>query len=133
MRRHTLIEYIDRFHHHGSQIAYIHRRGYRTVRWSYREIAEASYQFARELEARGIGKKDRVMIWGENCPEWVVAFFGCLLRGVVTVPMDDIAAPEFVGRVYYQVDARLLVGSSEHASQFPSMPSVLFETMRETL
>ena len=133
MRRHTLIEYIDRFHHRGSQIAYIHRRGYRTVRWSYREIAEASYQFARELEARGIGKKDRVMIWGENCPEWVVAFFGCLLRGVVTVPMDHIAAPEFVRRVYSQVDARLLVGSSEHASQDPSMPTVVFETMRETL
>ena len=51
--------------------------------------------FARELEARGIGKGDKVLIWGENCAEWVVAFFGCLLRGAIVVPIDKIAAPDF--------------------------------------
>ena len=34
-------------------------------------------QFAAELDTRGIGKGERVMLWGENCAEWVAAFFGC--------------------------------------------------------
>ena len=33
-----------------------------------------AYQIARELEARQIGKGDRVVIWGVNRPEYGIAF-----------------------------------------------------------
>ena len=116
MRRKTVTEYLQNFYRHGSQIAYVQQRGYRMVRWSYRQIAEASSQFARELEIRNIGQGDHVLLWGENCAEWVIAFFGCLLRGAVLVPMDRIASPDFVWRISRQVDAGLLVGSRGLAS-----------------
>ena len=32
-----------------------------------------------------------MLLWGDNCAEWVGAFFGCMLRGAVAVPMDRIA------------------------------------------
>ena len=114
MSQQTLIRYIDRFYQAGSETAFIHRRGYRTSRWSYREAAQRASQFARELEAREIEKGDRVMLWGDNSPEWVVAFLGCVLRGVAVVPMDHVATREFALRVYDQVDARLMVCSREH-------------------
>ena len=81
-------------------------RGYRVQRWSYGDVLGNAYRFARELEERGIGKGDKVLIWGENCAEWVVAFFGCLLRGAIVVPIDKIAAPDFAQRVAQQVDAK---------------------------
>ena len=115
MERRCLTDYLPDFLSHGRQTAFVQRRGYRSVRWSYRQVAETAFQFARELEARGIGKGERVVLWGPNSAEWVVAFLGCAMRGVVTVPMDDVATPDFAMRVYRQVDARLLVSSREHA------------------
>ena len=77
----------------------------------WRRAEHVAYRFARELEARGIGKGDKVVIWGENCAEWIAAFFGCLLRGAIVVPVDKIAAPDFAQRIAEQVDAKLCVGS----------------------
>ena len=113
MPRQSLLQYLEFFHRYSPDIACVQRRGYRRARWTYRQIANAAAQFARELESRGIGRGDRVMLWGENCAEWVVAFWGTLLRGAVVVPMDRVAAPEFAARVAAQVDAKLLIHSAE--------------------
>jgi long-chain acyl-CoA synthetase len=88
-------------------------------------------RFAGDLETRGIGKGERVMLWGENCAEWVAAFFGCALRGVVVVPMDDGAAAEFAGRVSGQVAARLWVCSRKHAGEITgAVPVMALEDVR---
>src|SRR5437867_4808060 len=100
MPRRSLIDYLGNFYDRDSEIAYVHRRGYRMARWTYRQIAVSAGQFARELETRQIGRSDRVLIWGENCAEWIVSFLGCLLRGAVVVPMDRIASSDFALRVF---------------------------------
>ena len=76
MARTTILEYLDNFRRHSREDAYVHRRGYRTQRWTYGDVASTAYRFARELESRGIGKDDKVLLWGENCAEWIAAFFG---------------------------------------------------------
>src|SRR5215467_4563624 len=111
MARASILEYLDNFRRHAGEPAYVFRRGYRVHRWSYGEVLLDAYRFARALEARNIVKGDKVLIWGENCAEWVVVFFGCLLRGAIVVPIDKIAAPDFAARVAQQVDAKLCVGS----------------------
>jgi long-chain acyl-CoA synthetase len=113
MSRDSLADYFDLFYRHARYVACVHRRGYRMERWTYGRIADAASQMARELESRGIAKGDRVVLWGENCAEWLVAFWGCVLCGVVVVPMDRIAAGDFAARVADQVDAKLAVGSRE--------------------
>ena len=133
MSPHSLLEYLDRFYRYGNEVAYVHRRGYRTARWSYRQIAETASQFARELEARKVGKGDRVLIWGENCAEWVAGFWGCLLRGAIVVPMDQIASDDFALRVCRQVDARLAVCSRELACRNLPLPTIILETLPETI
>src|SRR5271165_5054673 len=114
MARASILEYLDNFRLHASEPAYVFRRGYRVQRWTYGEVLQYSYRFVRALESRGISKGDKVLIWGENCAEWVVVFFGCLLRGAIVVPLDKIAAPDFAARVAQQVDARLCVCSSDN-------------------
>jgi long-chain acyl-CoA synthetase len=131
MERRSLLEYLDNFLQLGRESAYIQRRGYRSVRWTYRQVAETAFQFARELAKRGMGKGDRVLVWGPNSAEWVASFFGCVLRGVIVVPMDDAAAPDFALRVYQQVNAKLLVCSRQHAQR--SVPEIILEDLQETL
>ncbi|MGB0104398.1 MAG: AMP-binding protein, partial [Candidatus Sulfotelmatobacter sp.] len=106
--------FLTNFQAHRDERAYGQRCGYRMKWFSYGQVSEMALLFARDLEVRGIGKGDRVMLWGENRAEWVAAFFGCALRGVVVVPMDDGASPEFAERVAGQVGAKLWVCSGKH-------------------
>jgi long-chain acyl-CoA synthetase len=131
VERRSLVEYLDRFLSRGKETAYVQRRGYRTLRWSYRQVADLAFRFARELDAREIAKGERVLIWGPNSAEWVAAFLGCALRGVVVVPMDDVATPDFALRVHQQVGARLLVSSGDHVQQ--SLPALLLEDLSDAL
>jgi long-chain acyl-CoA synthetase len=133
MSRRSLLEYLEDFPGYGSEIACVHPRGYRVSRWSYRQIAEAAAQFARELEARQVNRGDRVLLWGDNCAEWVVAFWGTLLRGAVVVPMDRIATPDFAERVARQVDAKLVVRSLDLNFSSTTLPNLSFETLSEVL
>jgi long-chain acyl-CoA synthetase len=117
----------------GQEIAFVHRRGYRSISWTYRQTAELAFRFARELEARNINKGERVLLWGDNSAEWVAVFFGCMMRGVVAVPMDKIAAPEFMQRVASDVDARLVVCSREVAAAASKWPSLELENLSDVL
>jgi long-chain acyl-CoA synthetase len=69
--------------------------------WSYsadalRATAEA---VARRLDAAGLAPGDRLVIWSENRAEWLAAFWGAMLRGVVVVPLDARASLAFVRHV----------------------------------
>src|SRR5579872_2972948 len=105
------------FEAHSSERAYGQRRGYRLEWFSYGEVLEMALAFCRELEQRGIRKGERVMLWGENCAEWVATFFGCAMSGVVVVPLDDGASADFAKRVARQVEARLWVCSRRRARE----------------
>ncbi|HEV2667212.1 MAG TPA: AMP-binding protein, partial [Blastocatellia bacterium] len=109
----------------SDEIAVARQHGLRVTRWSYARLARTAFQFARELESRGIGKGDRVIFWGENGPEWIAAFFGCLLRGAVTVPLDEQSAPDFVDRAGRQVEAKLFLLGEEPARHFKDRQPVL--------
>src|ERR1700730_12219846 len=131
MEHRSVVEYLDDFLRRGRECAYIQRRGYRIERWSYRQVAEVAFRFARELEKRRIGKGERVLLWGPNSAEWVAVFFGCALRGVIVVPLDEAGTLEFTHRVYQQVDGRLLVCSREHT--MPPVPAVVLEDLQQIL
>jgi long-chain acyl-CoA synthetase len=106
--------FLENFRAHRHDRACRQRRGFRTESFTYGEILDMASSFARKLEARGIAKGDRLMVWGENCAEWMAVFFGCALRGVIVVPMDDGSAADFALRVFNKVQAKLLVGSRRH-------------------
>ena len=129
MARTTILEYLDNFRRHASETAYVHHRGYRELQWSYGEVLACAYGVARELESRGIGRSDKVLLWGENCAEWVAAFFGCLLRGAIVVPIDKISAPDFALRVAQQVDARLSICGP--GNEVPGLDRLELEQLRE--
>ena len=109
--------FLENFQAHRGECAYRQRHGYRTESFTYCEILQMAGNFSRALEARGIAKGERVMLWGENSAEWVAAFFGCAISGVIVVPMDDGATSDFAMRVFQQVQGKLLVGSPRHGNE----------------
>jgi long-chain acyl-CoA synthetase len=113
--------FLTNFRADRKERAYGQRCGYRMEWFTYGQVLELAVGFCRKLETREIHKGDRVMLWGENCAEWVAAFFGCALCGVTVVPMDDAASADFAGRVAGQVEAKLWVCSRRHARALASM------------
>ncbi|PYV64536.1 MAG: AMP-binding protein, partial [Acidobacteria bacterium] len=124
-------DYLLDFERLGSEQAYAEPQGYRLHRETYASVAATAFRFARELNVRQILKGERVVLWGPNSAAWVAAFVGCANRGVVAVPMDDAASPDFVVRVFHQVSARLLVCSRDHAQ--PGLPTLFFEDFQSAL
>ena len=129
VQRNSIADYLNDFDRLGAEPAFAERSGYRTMRWTYREVASTAYCFARELNARRIRKGDRVMLWGPNSAAWVAAFFACANRGVIAVPMDDGASADFALRVFQQVDARLIICSRDHAQE--ALDSIFLEDLRD--
>ena len=87
--------------------------GYRRQTHTYREVGVAARGFAARLASAGLRKDDKVVFWGENRPEWVVCYWGCLLAGIVVLPIDYRSSAAFVEKVCRLVDARLMLIGNE--------------------
>src|ERR1700730_3073820 len=99
----TLANYLNDFLSRGNETAFAHRHGLRVKRWSYSQIAKTAFRLARELEARRTTNGDRVLRLAMNIHGCHSLFVGCLLRGVIVVPLDLQSEPGFVKRVQEQV------------------------------
>ena len=116
MPRETLLDFFqDLAAEEGEFLVY--DDGYRTWSRSYAEVARASRAFAERLRTQGIGKGDKVVFWLENCPEWIAALWGCLLEGVIAVPVDYRSSAEFQQRIASIVQARLTLTADNIARE----------------
>jgi long-chain acyl-CoA synthetase len=123
MARRTLIDFFeDVASTPGEFLTY--DDGYRTWSFTYGEVAAAARAFARRLAADGIGRGDAVAIWAENRPEWIIAFWGCVLNASVLVPIDYRTSGAFLSKVADIVTARaLLVGDTvDRSTIVPGRP-----------
>ena len=112
MTRETLLDFFDERLRSDAEFC-VHDNGYRIRRYSYATVRRAASDFAARLAAAGVGAGDKVLFWSENRPEWVMAFWGCLLRGAVVVPIDYRASAGFLHKVGQLVDARVLLIGDE--------------------
>jgi long-chain acyl-CoA synthetase len=112
MRPH-LATLVDEFRGHAAETAVVEHRGVRRFATTYGELATLAGRFAAELERRGVAPGARVALWGKDSAEWIGVFFGCLLRGVVAVPLDAAGEAAFAARVIGDVGATLVVADAE--------------------
>jgi long-chain acyl-CoA synthetase len=101
---------VDEFRRLDREIAVVRYQGVRRRVTTYGELARLAGRFAALLEDRAIADGDRVLLWAENGAEWVAAFYGCMLRGVMVVPLDAFGSADFARRVADDVKPRLAVG-----------------------
>jgi long-chain acyl-CoA synthetase len=106
--RDTLLDFFDDLSRNRGPFL-VYDDGFRSHTYSYQEVGDAARAFAARLHDLGLRKGDKVMFWSENRPEWVVAFWGCLLGGIVVVPIDYRASPDFLARVAAIVAAKLVL------------------------
>ncbi|HXW05739.1 MAG TPA: AMP-binding protein [Vicinamibacterales bacterium] len=112
MPRRTLLDFFADLESTAGEFL-VYDDGYRSRSYSYAQVTSAAREFARMLVGAIPAASDSpaVVIWSENRPEWIVALWGCLLEGVVLVPIDYRASADFLHRVADIVQAHaVLVG-----------------------
>ena len=125
MARDTLIDVFHDFSHTRGDFL-LYDDGFRTRTYSYEETTRRANHFAVRLDDLGLTRGDAVVFWSENRPEWIAAFWGCLLRGVVVVPVDYRSSKEFLLRVSRIVSAKLvLVGQEVSPPAEPTGATIL--------
>ena len=95
-RHRSLVDMLDRAaDRYGSRVAMIARRpsGEQT-QTTYRELRDKAHRAALLLATRGIKRGDRVLLIGENSPDWVLGYFAILCAGAIAVPLDQLISAE---------------------------------------
>jgi long-chain acyl-CoA synthetase len=129
MARANLVSLFAEFARYSRDTAVVQRRGYRREAWTYAKLAHVAFACEQELKERGVRTGDRVVLWGTNGAEWMAAFWGCLLRGAVAVPMDDGATVEFAGRVARETSAKLVIAARDKPVLDAAIPALKLEDL----
>ena len=108
MARRTLLDFFDDLSTIDGTFV-VHDDGYRTWSYTYAEIVAASRAFAGRLRDAGIKREQKVVLWCENRPEWIVVLWGCLLEGIILVPIDYRSSSDLMLRIADIVDAKCIV------------------------
>jgi long-chain acyl-CoA synthetase len=109
----------------------IHDDGYRVRRFSYGDVTRAARGIAARLAASGIGRGDKVLLWGENCAEWLACYWGAVIGGVIVVPIDFRSSARFAERVRAIVAARLVIVGEDVADGATFGPGVEIWRLRD--
>ena len=95
-RHRNLVDMLDRAaERYGSHVAMIARQpsGEQT-QTTYRELRDKARRAALLLATRNVKPGDRVLLIGENSPDWVLGYFAILFAGAIAVPLDHLISAE---------------------------------------
>src|SRR5712691_1282823 len=93
---------------------------------SYREVQGRAHAFAGYLQAQQLEKGNCILIWSPSRSDWLAAYLGALLVGVIVVPLDSSSKEDFLARVAGITEAKLLVTTQKQYTGLknPSLPLV---------
>ena len=80
---------------------------------SYHELNESVNSISHNLLALGLKKGDRVGIFSENCPEYIMTYFGALKIGGIAVPINSFLTGNEVKYIVDNCQIQVLVTSSK--------------------
>ncbi|GCE11256.1 AMP-dependent synthetase/ligase [Tengunoibacter tsumagoiensis] len=88
-------------------------------------------QFAGYLQQLSVPKGERIMIWSPSSSDWLVAYFGALLVGLVVVPLDVNTKEDFLARLVDSTEAHYLIATQKlfHSLKHSSLTWIDIESL----
>lgn len=100
---------------------------------TYSALQERVYAFAGYLQQQSFSKGDRLLLWSASRANWLVAYFGALLNGLVVVPLDVNTREDFLHRLAETTEARLLITTQKayNSLKQPPLPLIDIDALPE--
>ncbi|MFZ4581220.1 MAG: AMP-binding protein [Paludibacter sp.] len=97
---------------------------------SYAELGEKINEVASQLFSLGLKKEDKVALLSHNMPNWVIAYFAVVSKGLIIVPILPDFTSEEIENVLLHSHAKVLIVSERLASrieglQLPSLQATI--------
>ena len=96
---------------------------------AYGALYEQAERMARALRAWGLASGDRVALFLENCPEFVVAYLGVQLAGGIVVLVNTQYRQVELGHILTDAGVRLCVSTPASADELSKLTLPALETI----
>ncbi|MFM7697003.1 MAG: long-chain fatty acid--CoA ligase [Limnohabitans sp.] len=83
---------------------------------TYHELAQQAERLAAWLAQKGVQKGDRVLLYMQNCPQWVVAHFGILRANAVVVPVNPMNRAKEIEHYIQDAQAKVAITTADLAA-----------------
>ena len=104
---------------HAGRVAFEARRGDRWHRITYAELLQRVEERAARWQGLGIAAGDRVLLAGDNGPEWVISCMASSFLGAAVVPVDPQTPGEEVDRLAAFAEVRAIVAGAGLLDRVP--------------
>jgi fatty-acyl-CoA synthase len=82
---------------------------------SYAQLARQAEALAGWLRAQGVARGDRVAIYLQNCPQYLVAFYGVMRADAVVVPVNPMNRADEFGHYISDPDTKVVICAADLA------------------
>ena len=100
--------------------------------FSYLEVMQQAERLAATLAAMGVKKGDRVMLYMQNSPQWVIAHFAILRANAVVVPVNPMNRVEELKHYITDPDTKVAIAAADLAAELARANSQLEPAQRLT-
>ncbi len=88
---------------------------------TYQALQEHVFTFAGYLQQH-LAVGERIMIWSASRSNWMIAYLGASLAGMVVVPLDNNSREDFLQRIATATDAKFLVTTHKQFQELHETP-----------
>jgi long-chain acyl-CoA synthetase len=82
-------------------------------KWTYRQLTEWITKLAQGLTAHGVLPGDRIALHLTNKPELIVAYYACMLTGIIAVPINTRLKTPELESLLRRTTPKLYVGQAD--------------------
>ncbi|MGB0112402.1 MAG: class I adenylate-forming enzyme family protein, partial [Ilumatobacteraceae bacterium] len=93
--------------------------------WTYREVDEIATSIGSSLLGAGLVKGDRMMIFMDNCAEYVLSWFGAARAGIVETPTNSDYLGRFLQHSLTVTAPKAIVVQTHYVSRFVDLGDAL--------
>ena len=122
----TLLDLLPIMKELGHREAVRYNTGLRTFVWTYDRLYRSIAGCADAFSRQGLRPGQRIVLWGENRPEWIIVFWAALARGLQVVPIDEGFSPDFVRSIIRRTEASFMVVSENLQATDVDLPGLRF-------
>lgn len=84
---------------------------------TYRQLKDQVDRLAGWLHAKGVKKGDRVILFMQNCPQFIVAYYAIMRANAVIVPVNPMNRAEELKHYIIDPDAKVAVAAADLAGE----------------
>jgi fatty-acyl-CoA synthase len=97
---------------------------------TYRELHDQAERLAAHLHGQGVRAGDRVILFMQNCPQWVVAHCAILRANAVVVPVNPMNRAEELKHYITDPDVKVAISAADLAGDLLKANAELPEVQR---